>query len=206
MKPLAERAVQAIQEEKVSFVTERYRRVALHWLENIQDWNISRQIVWGIPIPAKICTQCSEGVVDIDDTIFSCPKCGGEVRQDTDTFDTWFSSGQWPFVVLGYPDGDDYKTHYPTSIMETGHDILFFWVLRMIILGLYRTGEVPFKNIYLHGLVRDTKGEKMSKSKGNVINPIEVAEEYGVDAMRMAYVVGSIPGESINFSKDKIPF
>ncbi len=204
MKPLAEKAVQAITAKEVSFITERYERVALHWLTDIQDWNISRQIVWGIPIPAKICTACGNGMVDIDGTISSCAACGGDVVPDADTFDTWFSSGQWPFITLGYPDGPDYKRHYPTDVMETGHDILFFWVLRMIMLGLYRTGAVPFRIIYLHGLVRDAKGEKMSKSKGNVIDPTEVVNEYGVDAVRMAYIIGSVPGESINFSIDNI--
>ena len=204
MKTLADKTKEAINTKEVSFVTDRYRKVALHWLENIQDWNISRQIVWGIPIPAKICTDCDHGMVDIEDTTTACEKCGGKVRPEEDTFDTWFSSGQWPYITLGYPDGKDYKTHYPTTVMETGHDILFFWVLRMVMLGIYRTGSVPFRTIYLHGLVRDGKGEKMSKSKGNVIDPTEVAKEYGVDAMRMAYLIGSVPGESINFSLDNI--
>ncbi len=203
-KPLAEKATAAIKNGEVSFVTERHERVALHWLSQIQDWNISRQIAWGIPIPAKICTQCDHGMVDIDNTITECTKCGGAVEQDPDTFDTWFSSGQWPFITLGYPDGKDYKTFYPTDMMETGNDILFFWVVRMILLGQYRTDKVPFKKVYLHGLVRDSKGEKMSKSKGNVTDPTEVAGEYGTDAMRMAYIVGNVPGEHINFSLDKI--
>ena len=204
MKPLAEQAITAINNKEVVFVTERHRRVALHWLSQIQDWNISRQIVWGIPIPAKICTQCDHGMVDIENTITQCTKCGGAVEQDPDTFDTWFSSGQWPFITLGYPGGKEYDTFYPTDMMETGNDILFFWVVRMILLGLYRTGKAPFKEVYLHGLVRDSKGEKMSKSKGNVIDPTEVAKEYGTDAMRMAYIVGNVPGEHINFSLDKI--
>ena len=204
MKPLAEPAIQVIENGDVSFVTDRYRRVALNWLKNIQDWNISRQIVWGIPIPAKICRSCGHGMVDCDNTVTVCTECGGAAVPDTDTFDTWFSSGQWPFVTLGYPDSPDYRTYYPTSMMETGQDILFFWVVRMIMLGLYRTGRVPFEKVYLHGLVRDAKGEKMSKSKGNVIDPTAVVGEYGVDAMRMAYFVGNVPGESINFSLDKI--
>ena len=204
MESLAEKAVQAIKKNNVVFVTERYRRVALHWLSQIQDWNISRQIVWGIPIPAKLCKVCDHGMVDITDAITECTECGGAVMQEMDTFDTWFSSGQWPFITLGYPDGPDYAKYYPTSVMETGNDILFFWVVRMLMFGLYRTGKVPFKEIYLHGLVRDSKGEKMSKSKGNVIDPIEVAREYGTDAMRMAYIVGNVPGEHINFSPDKI--
>ena len=204
MKPLAEKAKEAIEKKDVVFVTDRHRRVALHWLSQIEDWNISRQIVWGIPIPAKICTVCDHGMVDTDDAVGSCVQCGGAVVQDTDTFDTWFSSGQWPFISLGYPDGEDYTTYYPTAMMETGSDILFFWVVRMLMLGLYRTGTVPFREVYLHGLVRDGKGEKMSKSKGNVIDPTEVVSEYGVDALRMAYIIGNVPGEHINFSLDKI--
>lgn len=204
MKPLAEKTIEAIEKEDVSFVTERHQRVALHWLSQIQDWNISRQIVWGIPIPAKICTKCDHGMVDVNNAITECTKCDGAVEADTDTFDTWFSSGQWPFITLGYPDGKDYAAYYPTSMIETGNDIIFFWVVRMLMLGLYRTGTVPFKEIYLHGLVRDSKGEKMSKSKSNVIDPTEVAKEYGTDAIRMAYIVGNVPGEHINFSLDKI--
>ena len=203
-KPLAKETISAIKKDKVRFITDRHRRVALHWLSQIKDWNISRQIVWGIPIPAKICTQCDHGMVDSKDQITQCTKCGGETRKDTDTFDTWFSSGQWPFIVLGYPDKEDYKKYYPTNMMESGNDILFFWVVRMLMLGLYRTGVMPFKEVYLHGMVRDSKKEKMSKSKGNVIDPINVAKEYGTDAMRMAYIVGNIPGEHINFSTDKI--
>ena len=209
MKPLADKAIDAIKKEKVNFVTKKYKKIALHWLNNIQDWNISRQIVWGISIPAKICKKCSKGFVDMEDNIKSCDSCDCVLEKDTDTFDTWFSSGQWPFVTLGFGSDDKeyketYKKYYPTSVMETGHDILFFWVLRMIMLGIYRTGEVPFKDVYLHGLVRDKKGQKMSKSKGNVINPLEVTEKFGTDSLRMAYLVGNVPGESINFDEEKI--
>ena len=204
MEPLAKKAKEAIETGAVEFVTERYKRVALHWLEGIRDWNISRQIVWGIPIPADICTSCGQGSVNLTETEKPCTHCGSATVRDSDTFDTWFSSGQWPFIVLDYPEGEDFKTFYPTSVMETGHDILFFWVLRMLMLGLYRTGTVPFKTIYLHGLVRDGKGEKMSKSKGNIINPITVSQEYGTDALRMAFLVGTVPGENVSFSIEKV--
>ena len=203
MKPLAEKAITAITNGDVNILSEQHKKVALHWLNNIEDWNISRQIAWGIPIPAKLCNDCDKGIVDIDNTITSC-ECGGEVTQDPDTFDTWFSSGQWPFTTLGYPDSEDFKKYYPTSVMETGHDIIFFWVARMIMLGLYRTGEVPFKDVYLHGMVRDKKGVKMSKSKGNVISPIEISDEYGTDALRMALVVGNTPGTDLNLDPQKV--
>jgi valyl-tRNA synthetase len=204
MEPLAKEARAAIEDRRVKVLTEQHRKILLHWLENIQDWNISRQIVWGIPIPAKLCEHCDNGFVDLADTVDSCPICGGKVEKDTDTFDTWFSSGQWPFATLGYPDHADFKTFYPTSVMETAADILFFWVARMLMLGLYRTGEVPFRYVYLHGLVRDAKGQKMSKSKGNVISPIEVSSQYGTDALRMGLVVGNTPGTDLNLDPRKI--
>lgn len=204
MKSLAEKAIDAVKDGRVKILTEQHEKILLHWLENIHDWNISRQIVWGIPIPAKLCDACESGFVDIEDTASVCPKCGGVVRKDPDTFDTWFSSGQWPFVALGFPESDDYKSFYPTSVMETGADILFFWVARMIMLGLYRTGKVPFEKVYLHGLVRDAKGIKMSKSKGNVISPLEVSSEYGTDALRMGLIVGNTHGTDLNLDTRKI--
>ncbi len=204
MKPLAEEAIKAIKNNDTEFVTERHQRIALHWLENIQDWNISRQIAWGIPIPAKICLKCDAGMVDIDNNIEKCEKCGGEVEVDPDTFDTWFSSSQWPFITLDYPNGKDFENFYPTDVMETGADILFFWVTRMIMMGLYRTGKVPFKTVYLHGMVRDKHGKKMSKSKGNVINPIDITEQYGTDALRMALVVTNTPGTDMNLDPQKV--
>jgi len=204
MKPLAEKAIKSIKEEDVKFVTERHQRIALHWLENMQDWNISRQIAWGIPIPAKICLKCNAGMVDLDDNIEKCEKCGGEVTLDPDTFDTWFSSSQWPFITLGYPNGKDFEEFYPTDVMESGADLIFFWISRMIMMGLYRTGKVPFKTVYLHGMVRDKHGKKMSKSKGNVINPIEITEQYGTDALRMALVVTNTPGTDMNLDPQKV--
>lgn len=204
MKPLAEKAVEAVKSEKIKFVTEKYKKIFLHWMDIIDDWNISRQIVWGIPIPAKICEKCGEGMVDIKNEITRCTKCDGPVRQDPDTFDTWFSSGQWPFAALNYPNGEDFKNYYPTDVMETAADILFFWVARMIMFGIYRTGDVPFKNVYLHGLVRDNKGKKMSKSKGNVISPLEMSDKYGTDALRMALIIGNTPGTDMNLDEAKI--
>jgi len=203
-KPLAEKALQALDTEKFTFVTERDERVFRHWLENIEDWPVARQIAWGIPIPAKICTECGHGMVNLNDSITKCEQCDGAVEVDPDTFDTWFSSGQWPLCVTNFPDGDDFKTFYPTSVMETGKDIIFFWVARMIMLGLYRTGEVPFKKIYLHGMVRDKKGLKMSKSKGNVIAPSEIQERFGTDALRMGLVVNNAPGTDMNLDPDKV--
>ena len=204
MQPLAEKAVAAADAGEVTFVTDRDERVFRDWMAKIDDWNISRQIVWGIPIPAKVCTKCGHGMVDIEDTITACTKCDSEVIQDPDTFDTWFSSGQWPLATTGFPDSDDFKNYYPTSVMETGKDIIFFWVSRMIMLGLYRTGEVPFRKVYLHGMVRDKHGKKMSKSKGNVIAPSEVQERFGTDALRMGLLVNNAPGTDMNLDPDKV--
>lgn len=204
MRPLADKAIEAVKSGEVKFVTEKYEKIFYHWMNNIEDWNISRQIVWGIPIPAKICDKCERGIVDLEDKITKCPECGSDTRKETDTFDTWFSSGQWPFITLNYPDGKDFKEFYPTDVMETGADILFFWVSKMIMLGLYTTGKVPFKTVYLHGMVRDKNNQKMSKSKGNVISPIEMTDKYGTDALRMALIVGNTPGTDMALSEDKI--
>lgn len=205
MKPLAEKAIVALDAGQYTFFTERDERVFRHWLNNIEDWPIARQIAWGIPIPAKICVTCHHGMVDLNDTITACTQCGGAVTKEQDTFDTWFSSGQWPLCVTDFGGkSSDFKHFYPTSVMETGKDIIFFWVARMIMLGLYRTGEVPFKKIYLHGMVRDKHGEKMSKSKGNVISPGEIQEKYGTDALRMALIVNNAPGTDMNLDPDKV--
>jgi len=204
MKPLAGPAIKAIEKNEIIFIPKHYKKISLHWLKNIMDWNVSRQIIWGIPIPAKICEKCQDGVVDVENKIKTCPKCKGEVRKETDTFDTWFSSGQWPFVTLGYPNSKDYKTYYPTDVMETAGEIIFFWVARMIMLGLYVTKKIPFKNVYLHGLVLDAQGKKMSKSKGNVINPSDLTEKYGTDAFRIGMIIGNTPGTSLALDENRI--
>jgi len=204
IKPLADPAIKAIEKNQIVFMPEHYKKIALHWLNNIIDWNISRQIIWGIPIPAKTCEKCNEIHIDIDDKITECKKCGGNLIKETDTFDTWFSSGQWPYATLQYPNGKDFKEFYPTDVMETGGDLIFFWVSRMIMFGLYNTGKIPFKNVYMHGLVLDAKGQKMSKSKGNVINPQDIIEKYGTDAFRIGLVVGNTPGTSLPLDDNKI--
>lgn len=204
MKPLAKRAQEEIEKGSIKYIPEQYKKITTHWLENIMDWNISRQIVWGIPIPAKICDTCDDGFVDLENNITKCKKCNGELRADTDTFDTWFSSAQWPFATLGYPDEKDFKTYYPTDVLETAGEIIFFWVTRMIMIGTYVTGKIPFKNVYLHGLVLDAKGQKMSKSKGNVINPLDLTDKYGTDAFRIGMIVGNTPGTSLALAEERI--
>ncbi len=204
MEPLAKKALKAVDSGKVTFVPDHYEKIFRYWMNNTIDWNISRQIVWGIPIPAKICTACDHAFPDLDDIIATCPKCKGAVRKDTDTFDTWFSSGQWPLLVLGYSKGKDWKTFHPTDVMETGHDLIFKWVPRMVIFSLYLEKKVPFHTVYLHGLVNDAAGKKMSKSKGNVISPQTLIDTYGADALRMALVVGNAPGTDMALSENKI--
>ncbi len=226
MQPLAQMALEAVQTSKVTFMPDNYEKIFTYWMENTLDWNISRQIIWGIPIPAKICTNCNEGYLDdsakdsagaTSVQITRCKKCDGELVQDTDTFDTWFSSGQWPLLALGYTgaDGDatgaansdknsDVATYHPTQLMETGRDLIFKWVPRMVIFSLYLKQEVPFEKVYLHGMVNDAKGKKMSKSVGNVISPIDLADKFGADALRMGLVVGNTPGNDLSLSEDKI--
>jgi valyl-tRNA synthetase len=202
IKPLADKALKEI-EKNVRYYPDHFKKITEHWLNNIIDWNISRQIVWGIPIPAKICDKCEKGFVDLDNKITKCDSCGGDVRQDKDTFDTWFSSSQWPFATLGYPHGEDFKNYYPTQVLETAGDI-YHWVARMIMLGIYVTGKLPYNTVYMHGMVLDGKGQKMSKSKGNVINPLDLTEKYGTDAFRIGMVVGNTAGTSLALSDDKV--
>src|SRR3989338_6411251 len=204
MRPLAKLALEKIRAKEITYIPDHYEKITTHWLENILDWNISRQIVWGIPIPAKICDSCGEGYVDLENKISKCDKCGGKVMPDSDTFDTWFSSSQWPYIVLGYPDNDDFKTFYPTDVMETAGDLVFFWVARMIMLGLYVTGKIPFKTVYMHGMVLDAKSQKMSKSKGNVIDPMILTGKFGTDAFRIGMVVGNTPGTSLALAEERI--
>lgn len=204
MKPLAEKAIDAVKNGETKILTEQHEKIFYHWMENIQDWNISRQIVWGIPIPAKLCNGCDAGYVDLENKLTTCEKCGGELVQDTDSFDTWFSSGQWPFATLQNTKPGDFEKYYPTQVMETAADILFFWVVRMMMLGIYMTGKTPFSHVYLHGLVRDAKGNKMSKSKGNVISPLEISEKYGTDALRMGLIVNNAPGVDMNLDPKKV--
>ena len=204
MAPLAKLATDAVEAGKIKFMPDNYRKIFLYWMKNALDWNISRQIVWGIPIPAKICDNCGEGTPDLDNEVRECPKCKGVIRADTDTFDTWFSSGQWPLLTLNFPDGEDFKAFYPTDVMETGSDLIFKWVPRMVIFGLYLADEVPFRTVYLHGLVNDAKGQKMSKSKGNIINPLELTAKYGTDALRIALIIGNTPGTALSLSENRI--
>lgn len=200
MTPLAKMALDALDAGRYQFLTEHHERIFRHWMQNPVDWNISRQIVWGIQVPAwfkKKDTDSQEIIVSKE-----CPQ-GDGWTQDLDTFDTWFSSGQWPLMTLGFPHGKDME-YYPTQVMETGADLVFKWVPRMIIFGLYLADDVPFHDIYFHGMVLDEKGKKMSKSKGNVLSPIDLADEFGTDATRMSFIVANPPGANMSLSKDKV--
>ena len=204
MKPLAEPAIAAVKEGRTRFVPERFSKIYYNWMENIRDWCISRQLWWGHRIPAWYCDECGEMSVSRTD-LTACPKCGGKVRQDEDVLDTWFSSALWPFSTLGWPDETaDLKYFYPTSMLVTGYDIIFFWVARMIFSGIENMGETPFETVLIHGLVRDELGRKMSKSLGNGVDPLEVVEEYGADALRFSLVMGMSPGNDTRYSKDKV--
>lgn len=205
IRPLAKSALTAIQTKRVKFAAMKYEKIAKYWLKNLRDWNISRQIVWGMRIPAWRCDDCLEWTITEGEKPKQCTGCGKkELKQDTDTFDTWFSSGQWPFATLRASNPGDFEKFYPTSVMETAYDIIPFWVLRMIMLGIYATGRVPFEEVLIHGLVRDKEGQKISKSKGNVINPLLMVDKYGADALRMGLVWGALIENDISLSEDKI--
>ena len=205
MKSLAEPAIKVVRDKEIRFVPERFDKNYFHWMENIRDWCISRQLWWGHRIPAYYCDDCGETVVTIQG-IEKCPKCGGHMTQDPDTLDTWFSSALWPFSTLGWPNEDsaDLKYFYPTNTLVTGYDIIFFWVARMIFSGLEHTGKIPFDTVLFHGLVRDAQGRKMSKSLGNGIDPLEIIDQYGADALRFTLATGNTPGNDMRFSDEKV--
>lgn len=204
MEPLAKPALEVVRDKSIEFVPERFTKTYTNWLESIRDWCISRQLWWGHRIPAWYCQDCGETIVTTE-TLTECPHCHGKVEQDPDVLDTWFSSALWPFATMGWPDNTEEVKHwYPTSVMVTGYDIIFFWVARMIFMGLEFKEEIPFKHVFIHGLVRDSQGRKMSKSLGNGINPLEVIEEYGADALRFTLVTGNTPGNDMRFYMERV--
>ena len=204
MEPLAKPAVEAVRDGRIKFVPERFDKNYYHWMENTQDWCISRQLWWGHRIPAFYCDACGETVVSKDE-VTVCPKCGGHMTQDPDTLDTWFSSALWPFSTMGWPkETEDLKKFYPTNTLVTGYDIITFWVSRMIFSALDYTDTIPFDTVLIHGLVRDAQGRKMSKSLGNGIDPLDIISQYGADALRFALLTGNSPGNDMRFSPEKI--
>ena len=205
MDTLAKPAAEAVRDGRIKFVPERFSKIYCQWLDNIRDWCISRQLWWGHRIPAWYCDDCGETTVSRDD-ICQCPKCGSKnVRQDEDVLDTWFSSGLWPFETMGWPDETpELKHFYPTSVLVTGYDIIFFWVVRMVVMGLEFGKDIPFKTVYIHGLVRDSQGRKMSKSLGNGIDPLEMIEEYGADSLRFMLITGNTPGNDMRFYNERV--
>ena len=205
MEPLAKPAVEVVRNKEIRLIPERMEKVYYNWMENIKDWCISRQLWWGHRIPAWYCDDCGETIV-AKEAPTACPKCGGtHLHQDEDTLDTWFSSALWPFSTLGWPDDTPEMRHYyPTSTLVTGYDIIFFWVARMIFSALEYTGKAPFNTVLFHGLVRDAQGRKMSKSLGNGIDPLEIIDKYGADALRFALSTGNSPGNDMRFSDEKV--
>ena len=204
MEPLAKPALEAVRSGNIKFEPERFTKTYTNWMENCHDWCISRQLWWGHRIPAFYCDACGHMEVSKTD-IELCPKCSAKVRREEDVLDTWFSSALWPFSTLGWPDKTaDLERYYPTSVLVTGYDIIFFWVSRMIFSGLEHMGEKPFSTVFIHGLVRDAQGRKMSKSLGNGIDPLKVIEQYGADALRFALATGNAPGNDMRFSDEKI--
>ncbi len=205
MKPLAEPAIKVVRQGKVRFHPKKWEKIYFDWMENIRDWCISRQLWWGHRIPVWYCEDCNAEIAS-EDEITSCPKCGsGQIKQDEDVLDTWFSSALWPFATLGWPEKTPELSYfYPTSVLVTSHDIIFFWVARMIMMGLKFMDDVPFYNVLIHTLVRDQFGQKMSKSKGNVIDPLEMIEEYGTDALRFTLTILAVPGRDIYLSTERV--
>ncbi len=204
MKPLAEPALEAVRSGDVIFAPDRFSKIYINWMENCHDWCISRQLWWGHRIPAFYCDACGKMTVSKQD-ITTCPVCGAPVRQESDVLDTWFSSALWPFSTLGWPDRTpELEKYYPTSVLVTGYDIIFFWVARMIFSGLEHMGQKPFSTVFIHGLVRDAQGRKMSKSLGNGIDPLEIISKYGADALRFALATGNSPGNDMRFSDEKM--
>lgn len=208
MQKLAEPAIKAVQNQDIRFVPDRFSKNYFHWMENIRDWNISRQLWWGHRIPAWFCDDCGQFTVakEVGEIPQKCEHCGSlNLRQEEDTLDTWFSSALWPFSTLGWPEKtEDYETFYPTDVLVTGYDIITFWVSRMIFSGLHYTGQEPFKDVLIHGIVRDEQGRKMSKSLGNGIDPLEVIDKYGADALRYALVAGVSAGNDLRYKEDRV--
>ena len=203
IKSLAERALEVVDQGRTTFVPENWRRTYDEWMTNIHDWCISRQLWWGHRIPAWYCDAC-QSVIVAEETPERCT-CGGALRQDTDVLDTWFSSGLWPFSTLGWPDDTaDLRRYYPTTLLITAHDIIFFWVARMMMLGVKFADDVPFRQVYITSLVRDAHGQKMSKSKGNVVDPLELIEEIGADAFRFTLAALASPGMDISLSEGRL--
>ncbi len=205
MKPLAEPAIEAVKKGETKFVPQRFEKIYFHWLENIRDWCISRQLWWGHRIPAWYCADCGEITVSKEDA-HCCAHCGSKnITQDPDTLDTWFSSALWPFSTLGWPEETaDFKHYYPTNTLVTGYDIIPFWVMRMMFSGIEQTGEVPFDTVLIHGLVRDSQGRKMSKSLGNGVDPLEVIDKFGADALRFSLATGNSPGNDMRYIEERV--
>tara|TARA_A100001037_G_C15102345_1_gene614625 strand:+ start:100 stop:1665 length:1566 start_codon:yes stop_codon:yes gene_type:complete len=205
MESLAEPAIKAVKDNEIQIIPERFSSVYFNWMENIRDWPVSRQLWWGHQIPVWYCKECPAETVPLEDPV-KCQSCGSEaIEQDQDVLDTWFSSGLWTHSTLGWPeDTEDLRSFYPGSVMETGYDILFFWVARMIMLGMANMGKIPFHTIYLHGLVLDPEGVKMSKTKGNVLNPLDLIDEYGADAVRFALTTGTSAGNNLRMNEQKL--
>ena len=205
MQEMAKPAIEALKKNELNFVPDRFDKIYLHWLENIRDWCISRQLWWGHRIPAYYCDECGEVVV-AKEMPKVCPKCGcTHFKQDEDTLDTWFSSALWPFSTLGWPDKtEDFDYFYPTDVLVTGYDIIFFWVIRMVFSAIEQTGKVPFHHVLIHGLVRDSQGRKMSKSLGNGIDPLEIIDQYGADALRLTLITGNAPGNDMRFYMERM--